>query len=297
MKIENLSNLLKNTRLENNKIQIWWFVLQWKKYEWKKFEYLDDSTQLLWRSHTYIFPVENNELIFSMQLYKNTSWHYRIFWKTKIRWVLWMTFSINLTTEEDEKWAIFLNQKIKFTERIEWNLKIWKQHRRMKQTVFINFLKKLWFTITDNNDLILWIYNISTNDFLNTSVEKFIEDFIIISLLKWHFMWNKGYQLEILPSYQFNQDIKYDDIDENILPQKIKKNKSSRAIPLWLRFKVLDRDNWKCKLCWISAKEWAKLHIDHIKPYSLWWLTVLENLQTLCLECNIGKSNKSSKKY
>lgn len=297
MEIKSLAKLLKKTSLINHQIKIGWFVLQWQRYEWKTFEYLDDPDQLLWRSHTYVFPVENKELILSIQLYKTSKWHYRIFWNTKMGWLVWMSFSLNLTTESDEKGAIFLNQKIKFWEKIEWNPKIWEQHRRMKQTVFVNFLKKLWFIVTENNDLILWIFNIGEGEFLNTSVEKFIEDFIIITLLKWHFMWNKGYELEILPSYSFNQDIKYDEIDEHILPQKIKENKSSRVIPLWLRFKVLERDKGKCKLCGISAKDGAKLHIDHINPYSLWWLTILENLQTLCMECNIWKSNTSTKKY
>ncbi len=32
-------------------------------------------------------------------------------------------------------------------------------------------------------------------------------------------------------------------------------------------------------------------HIDHIKPWSKGGETVLENLQTLCATCNLGKSN------
>jgi len=33
------------------------------------------------------------------------------------------------------------------------------------------------------------------------------------------------------------------------------------------------------------------LHVDHVMPYSKGGETVLENLQTLCLKWNIGKSN------
>jgi len=33
------------------------------------------------------------------------------------------------------------------------------------------------------------------------------------------------------------------------------------------------------------------LHADHIKPWSKGGETVIENLQTLCSKCNIGKSD------
>ena len=35
----------------------------------------------------------------------------------------------------------------------------------------------------------------------------------------------------------------------------------------------------------------VELHVDHIKPWSKGGETVLENLQTLCATCNLGKSN------
>jgi 5-methylcytosine-specific restriction endonuclease McrA len=34
-----------------------------------------------------------------------------------------------------------------------------------------------------------------------------------------------------------------------------------------------------------------RLHIDHIVPWSKGGETALENLETLCSECNLGKSN------
>ncbi|WP_349257294.1 HNH endonuclease [Novimethylophilus sp.] len=35
----------------------------------------------------------------------------------------------------------------------------------------------------------------------------------------------------------------------------------------------------------------VELHVDHIVPWSKGGETVLENLQTLCSMCNLGKSN------
>lgn len=59
-----------------------------------------------------------------------------------------------------------------------------------------------------------------------------------------------------------------------------------------LRYDVLKRDNFKCKKCGISAKDGAKLHVDHIIPVSKGGKTTISNLQTLCDRCNLGKSDK-----
>ena len=71
------------------------------------------------------------------------------------------------------------------------------------------------------------------------------------------------------------------------------KHKTSRNINLRLRYKVLKRDNFKCVICGRSpAKDQnIELHVDHIIPYSKGGETVIENLRTLCSDCNLGKSN------
>lgn len=59
-----------------------------------------------------------------------------------------------------------------------------------------------------------------------------------------------------------------------------------------IRYNVLKRDNYTCQICGITAKDGAKLHVDHIIPVSKGGKTVMSNLQTLCDRCNIGKSDK-----
>lgn len=68
-----------------------------------------------------------------------------------------------------------------------------------------------------------------------------------------------------------------------------------RAVPLGLRYKVLSRDRFKCIKCGESpaVNETCRLHIDHVVPFSRGGKTLLENLQTLCAECNLGKGNRS----
>ncbi len=70
-------------------------------------------------------------------------------------------------------------------------------------------------------------------------------------------------------------------------------HKTKREINLRMRFCVLERDNFKCCACGASpAKDPAvKLHVDHIIPWSKGGETVINNLQTLCSKCNLGKSN------
>ena len=59
-----------------------------------------------------------------------------------------------------------------------------------------------------------------------------------------------------------------------------------------LRFRVLYRDDFTCQACGRSRQaDGVVLEVDHIIPYSGLGETVFENLQTLCRECNGGKSN------
>ena len=59
-----------------------------------------------------------------------------------------------------------------------------------------------------------------------------------------------------------------------------------------IRYDVLKRDNFSCKICGATSREGAKLHVDHIIPVSKGGKTEMNNLQTLCERCNLGKSNK-----
>lgn len=66
-----------------------------------------------------------------------------------------------------------------------------------------------------------------------------------------------------------------------------------RDINLRLRFKVMARDNFKCCICGQSpaTDPTVVLHIDHIKPWAKGGETTMDNLQTLCSKCNLGKSD------
>lgn len=58
-----------------------------------------------------------------------------------------------------------------------------------------------------------------------------------------------------------------------------------------LRYSILQRDGFRCVLCGRSTADGVKLEVDHICPVSKGGLTTPENLRTLCLDCNRGKSS------
>jgi hypothetical protein len=86
-----------------------------------------------------------------------------------------------------------------------------------------------------------------------------------------------------------NMDLSNSNEIKNI---KIDETKFVRA---GVRWQVFERDDFKCVACGKSAYDGAILHVDHIIPKSKGGNNSIDNYQTLCHLCNIGKSNKSEK--
>lgn len=75
--------------------------------------------------------------------------------------------------------------------------------------------------------------------------------------------------------------------------KKIRPHKTPRTINYKMRHIILERDSYRCCACGRSPanEDGVKLQIDHIKPWSQGGETIPQNLQTLCMECNIGKGD------
>ncbi|OIQ89729.1 HNH endonuclease [mine drainage metagenome] len=69
---------------------------------------------------------------------------------------------------------------------------------------------------------------------------------------------------------------------------------SRTTIPLKDRWAVLKRDNYRCAKCGASPSNnhQVELEVDHIHPVAKGGGNALENLQTLCRECNQGKKDR-----
>ena len=59
-----------------------------------------------------------------------------------------------------------------------------------------------------------------------------------------------------------------------------------------LRFKVLERDGFRCSYCGSSPQQ-TSLHVDHKIPVNEGGTNELDNLVSACAECNLGKGNSS----
>jgi len=79
-------------------------------------------------------------------------------------------------------------------------------------------------------------------------------------------------------------------------PLTARSHENSRDIPLGLRFRVLNRDRFKCVLCGDHPARNAEcvLHVDHLVPWSRGGKTREDNLRTLCETCNVGRGNRFS---
>jgi hypothetical protein len=77
-------------------------------------------------------------------------------------------------------------------------------------------------------------------------------------------------------------------IDYNPLRKPIKSVELRKGISLKRRYEIMKRDNFRCVLCGVNAKE-TKLIIDHIVPVTGGGTNGVDNLRTLCMACNHGK--------
>lgn len=71
------------------------------------------------------------------------------------------------------------------------------------------------------------------------------------------------------------------------------KIRTTRTVSSSVRVRVLDRDNFRCVFCGRSPATdiGIRLDIDHIVSFSKGGKTMIDNLQTLCQDCNLGKSD------
>jgi 5-methylcytosine-specific restriction endonuclease McrA len=117
--------------------------------------------------------------------------------------------------------------------------------------------------------------------------------FSLATYEKRFFSWNKS--LVAFQNYLENSD--YQERSAAVVKEGAhitqQKRRTARTINWRLRAIVLIRDNCTCKMCGISPAKNPDtvMHVDHIFPWSKGGETVQENLQTLCITCNIGKSD------
>ena len=84
-----------------------------------------------------------------------------------------------------------------------------------------------------------------------------------------------------------------EDIDaETIFPASLRRDKDNRkTISPKVRLAVFKRDGFACVKCGANGKT-SRLEVDHKIPVSQGGSNELNNLQTLCMDCNRGKGGE-----
>ena len=183
---KHFAKTLRNVDLKN-RLNIGKFQLGGKTGVKNVIQYNQSDVDLLEGKHEYTFPLLMGELGVSLQLYENINNHYRLFCFTNFKGKSGLTISMNLTTEKESENIIYLTQKLKFAEQYKGSKELAKAHRRQKQIVLSELLYKLGMVVTDSNELVLGIYDPIKKEFVNTSAEQFLNDFIVSSIIKGHF--------------------------------------------------------------------------------------------------------------
>jgi hypothetical protein len=88
-----------------------------------------------------------------------------------------------------------------------------------------------------------------------------------------------------------NEEVPVAVLSSPVSPKISQKPEDRREVRPALRIKVFARDHFRCKFCGRSPATHLNitLHADHIVAFVNGGKTILENLQTLCEECNLGK--------
>ena len=82
-----------------------------------------------------------------------------------------------------------------------------------------------------------------------------------------------------------------EDYQEYWFKQGKKPKRKRTHIPKGMRHEVFKRDKYTCRECGASKSDGVVLHVDHIVPVSKGGSDELDNLQTLCSDCNLNKSD------
>jgi hypothetical protein len=236
-----------------------------------RIQYNDDAINLLGRQHEYTFLVDGKRIEISMQLYLNVTDHWRLFCLCAAGLLL----SVNLSLLRRQGDSFAVTQRLRISER-----GTSAKSREHRTAQLCATLTRLGLEIDSDKRLVLGTFDTETGRFLDTTPQTFIRDFALAALVKGHFMGNKAYRLPGLPSVS------------TVWTTVRRSGSITRAVPLGLRFEVLEAARGQCAKCGYGLRDGVRLHVDHKIPFSRGGRTERANLQALCEKCNLGKSDR-----
>ncbi len=299
IEVKALANILLSTPVPKPLLKLAELSCSAKQCQIGRLQYNQDSFNLLGQAHEYVVEIGGSKVELSLQLYLNVRHHYRLFVFSRCETASGMLFSLNFTTQKGADGMIALSQRLRFAEGRRKEPAAAHEIRKAKTRILADILLRSGMRVTDNLEVELGFFDSSKGTFLDTTPKRFLSEFCSIAILKGHIQGNKGFQIGCLPRFDDSFPWKWDSsesVRSSLQPNR-RGLRGVRAVPNALRYQVLERDRGRCCLCGRTPAHGVTLQIDHILPYSAYGLTVLSNLQTLCNECNLGKSNKSQVKF
>lgn len=125
----------------------------------------------------------------------------------------------------------------------------------------------------------------STKESLEKIVNNFANPF---------FTFNEITRQQFVTQFPFKELLRQARIPRQVQPSdhltKGKRVSKRKALSKRLRLLILERDGYKCCLCGRTARE-VKLEVDHNIPVAKGGTDSINNLRTLCIDCNRGKSD------
>jgi hypothetical protein len=236
-----------------------------------RIQYNQDPINILDRAHEYTFLLGDQRIEVSMQLYFNIAQHWRLFAYCNSG----MLLSVNLSLLREAGNAFVVGQTLRISDRATS-----AKSRARRTAQLCATLTKLGLEVDSNKRLTLGTFDTRAGRFIDTTPQAFLRDFALAALVKGHFMGNKGYRLPGLPGVPST----WTTVERSTA--------IGRAVPLGLRFEILVAAHGRCRKCGNGIRDGARLHVDHIRPYSQGGRTQRSNLQALCDKCNLGKGNR-----
>ena len=151
-----------------------------------------------------------------------------------------------------------------------------------------------------------WLPKSTISDIINNDFKKYLEDNLeeaekYYNKLNAKFDWNKLNNLLELDNDIFQEYCEYiwnykevkDNLEWFMLQSIWKWIIRRKNINQITRYWIFEKAWFKCQCCWMKPNKDnnIELHIDHIIPFSMGWLDVIENYQVLCKSCNSSKWN------
>lgn len=133
---------------------------------------------------------------------------------------------------------------------------------------YIDFIIGLYNKGLSSKEIVDYIYNKINESITSRSIQRLIVKYGSIRSVK----------------EAYNNAIKRGRVQWAYKNNKIKRRKLNPK----LRYKILQRDGFKCVLCGNTALN-TTLEVDHIVKVENGGQNIEDNLRTLCHECNLGR--------